>query len=311
MFRYALFAFLLGVALASFVSFSFFEFYVFFLCTLGIAVIGRKNVIARTAALMLIMMIAGAYRASADAQEQFFVPPSAPFLFHGTVVDEPVLRGAFQTARLDIGTGEQSRGVMRVRMPLIPEVRVGDSLDGTCNHILPVWESPGGVLFPPLCTRADAAVVSADHVSFARFFSDSRHFFQDVIDRGLPSPASDLLGGLLLGVDQTFSSELKEDFRRSGVSHIVAVSGYNIMIIMGMMWGVLRYAPLSRRRSFWLLVCAVILFTGLTGAQPATVRASIMGLMILLAQYLGRQSQSGHALLVAATAMVAWDPSLL
>lgn len=310
-FRYVLGSFLIGVAVASLLPFGIFEAYVGILGAIAIGILGRRVRCMRIAALCAVLAMCGILRVGTLKEEKFFPSERTPFVFAGTVIAEPTLRGSFQTVSVDVMQEGVSQGIMRIRLLLIPEARVGDMVQGTCTVLLPEWRAPGGRPFPPLCTRSTAEIQFSSRPSFWRILSNIRHSFQDVIDRGLPSPSSDLLGGLLLGVQQTFPKTLKEDFRRSGVSHIVAVSGFNITIIITALWSMLKSTPLGRRRSFWLLGGGVVLFVCLTGAAAATVRAAVMGLLVLFGQSHGRLSQSGHTLLVAIAAMVAWDPTLL
>lgn len=310
-FRYALGSFLVGIAAASLLPLGIFEAYAGILGAIIIGVIGRRVRCMRIAALCTALAMLGVLRGGISMGDTFFFPESVPFAFVGTVITEPTLRGSFQTVSLDVIDDGITRGIMRIRLLLIPEVRVGDTVQGTCTAVLPEWKAPGGRLFSPLCTQSTTEIQLSSRPSFWRILADARHSFQDVIDRGISPPSSDLLGGLLLGVQQTFPVTLKEDFRRSGVSHIVAVSGFNITIIIAALWSMLKSTRLGRRRSFWLLGVGVVLFVCLTGAAAATVRAAVMGLLVLFGQSRGRLSQSGHALLIAIAAMVAWDPTLL
>lgn len=310
-FRYALGSFLAGIAAASLLPLGIFEAYAGILGAIAIGVLGRRVRCMHIAVLCAVLAMLGILRVGVSAGDTFFSPKSVPFAFAGTVIAEPTLRGSFQTVSVDVMQGGVSQGIVRIRLLLIPEARVGDTVQGTCTAVLPEWRAPGGRLFPPLCTQSTVEIQLSSRLSFWRILANVRHSFQDVIDRGLSPPSSDLLGGLLLGAQQTFPTTLKEDFRRSGVSHIVAVSGFNITIIIAALWSVLKSTPLGRRRSFWLLGGWVVLFVCLTGAAAATVRAAVMGLLVLFGQSQGRLSQSGHALLVAIAAMVAWDPTLL
>ena len=49
----------------------------------------------------------------------------------------------------------------------------------------------------------------------------------------LPEPQASLLSGILLGVDAGLPASVQEDFRLTGTSHIIAISGYNIVILIG------------------------------------------------------------------------------
>ncbi|MFZ5982600.1 MAG: ComEC/Rec2 family competence protein [Patescibacteria group bacterium] len=131
------------------------------------------------------------------------------------------------------------------------------------------------------------------------------------IGEKIPFPESGLLEGLLLGGDAGLSDKIKEDFSRTGMSHITAVSGYNVTIIAEylMLLGIL--LGLWRRQAFWLAVLGIFLFIFLIGFPPSAVRAGIMGGLILLAMKKGRLADSENAILFSAALMLLWNPLLL
>ena len=119
-------------------------------------------------------------------------------------------------------------------------------------------------------------------------------------------PTGSLVSGLLLGSRKGMSEELTADLQITGLAHIVAISGYNITILVlfvGMAFGFL-----SRK---WKVVCsilAIVLFVLLVGAGASVVRAAIMGGIGLLALFYGRQYFVSYALLLAAFVMALWNP---
>ena len=155
------------------------------------------------------------------------------------------------------------------------------------------------------------AQVEKDAISLRGVLAEIRDFFGTAISAGLPRPQSDLLGGLLMGAHGTFSWELADAFRSAGLTHIVAVSGSNISIVIAGLGSIFLKGRIGRKKSFWLIVAGVTLFVLFTGATSATVRAGIMGLVVLCAQYLGRLSRGATALVVAATVMVLARPDIL
>ncbi|MBI2097954.1 MAG: ComEC/Rec2 family competence protein [Candidatus Vogelbacteria bacterium] len=125
----------------------------------------------------------------------------------------------------------------------------------------------------------------------------------------LPEPESSLLGGLVFGGRQSLGSEWNERFRQVGLSHIVVLSGFNLAVIAAVILRLLR--PLPRRLGLPLAGLAIILFTIMTGAEPATVRAAVMALIALLAVATGRPYAAGRALVLAGVLMVAVNPKVL
>ena len=137
-----------------------------------------------------------------------------------------------------------------------------------------------------------------------------RDWFLVSVNRTVPQPVGVLIGGVLVGARSQLPKNIVEDFRRTGLSHITAISGYNISIISVALMNVLA-SLISRRRAFWLILGLLILFTILTGLQASVIRAAIMGLFALFAQYVGRVPTPLHALVIAAAVMVAFDPMIL
>lgn len=125
-----------------------------------------------------------------------------------------------------------------------------------------------------------------------------------------PSPESDLLAGILLGRDQGLSPQLEEAFQRTGTTHIIAISGFNIAILAGLFTGI-------TNRLFgriWGSVAALLGISGYTilvGADAAVVRAAIMGALGVFGGMFGRRQNGLNSLGMAAFGMMLHDPNIL
>ena len=135
--------------------------------------------------------------------------------------------------------------------------------------------------------------------------------FEANIDSALPEPHAAFLKGLTLGERTSLPAELVEDFQKTGTSHIVALSGYNITMVGRFFTNVLLILTIPFSVSFWIAAAAIILFILLTGASASVVRAGIMGLLVLVAQKEGRQYRMTNALAFAGAAMVFHNPYIL
>jgi competence protein ComEC len=131
------------------------------------------------------------------------------------------------------------------------------------------------------------------------------------IQRLLPDPQAALLTGILLGDDNGLPPELDEQFRATGMTHIIAISGFNIAILTGILLAASR--PLfGHKRSAWFVLGGIALYTILVGADAAVVRAAIMGgLFVIAARLLGRPTFAPAGLFAAAIAMTLVDPFIL
>ena len=131
------------------------------------------------------------------------------------------------------------------------------------------------------------------------------------IGEKIPFPESGLLEGLLLGGDAGLSDKIKEDFSRTGMSHITAVSGYNVTIIAEYLMLLGIFFGLWRKQAFWLALLGIFLFIFLIGFPASAVRAGIMGSIILIAMRNGRLASSENAIILSAAIMLLANPLLL
>lgn len=126
----------------------------------------------------------------------------------------------------------------------------------------------------------------------------------------LPPEQATFMTGLTLGKSAAFSDELQEQMKITGTTHLVALSGTNVTIIVK---GVLFLFGFwfSRRALFPLTVIAITLFVLMTGAEASVVRAAIMAGIVLLAERTGRVHVTYSAIASAAFVMVLINPAVL
>jgi len=125
-----------------------------------------------------------------------------------------------------------------------------------------------------------------------------------------PEPQGALISGILLGVDSNIPESLREAFRVTGTSHIVAISGFNISIIAGIVSALFRKL-FSERRAIFLAITAIAVYSIMAGASASVVRAAIMGSLVLLANGFRRPTYGLNSLAVAAFAMTLFNPNTL
>lgn len=136
-----------------------------------------------------------------------------------------------------------------------------------------------------------------------------RNGVEDRLGLLLPEPHASLLAGLLTGSRRGLPKHLTDDFRTAGLTHIIAISGYNITIILAVLGSLLFWLPIKKR--FVPLLIGITLFTLFVGAGPPVVRAAIMGLLGLLALQAGRVPTVRLVVLWTAFFMLLWNPMML
>jgi competence protein ComEC len=195
---------------------------------------------------------------------------------------------------------------------------------------LPSWGAPvrpdvgdvlrvrGGLRAPDLTARAahaHAVLRATDVAPTGRrrggplgVVDGVRRRSEAVLGRDLPAPEAALLRGVVLGDDSALPDELREAFRAASLTHLVAASGQNIMLLAALALGLSMVLGLGVRAR-WLLVLGLIaLYVPLAGGGPSIQRAGIMGAATLAAAFAGRPASRWYALLLAAAVTLALDP---
>ncbi|MFP3853231.1 MAG: ComEC/Rec2 family competence protein [Anaerolineales bacterium] len=131
-----------------------------------------------------------------------------------------------------------------------------------------------------------------------------------MVGKLFPEPEASLLSGILLGLESGIDPALRAQFNRTGTTHIIAISGFNITIIAGL-FIVMGRRWLGARWGSFAAATAVVVYTLLVGADAAVVRAAVMATIALIAQRLGRQTDGLATLGAAAIFMTALNPPTL
>lgn len=150
------------------------------------------------------------------------------------------------------------------------------------------------------------------------------------VNQLLPEPSAALLTGILLGDDQGIPPKLKDDFAATNTAHIIAISGFNIALLVSVLAFLFRRpasilqaraltspsagtaarttAAVTGHLSTVLILVFLILYALLVGASASVVRACIMGALVVVAFEFGRQNWALNALAIAAFVMSLLNP---
>ena len=128
------------------------------------------------------------------------------------------------------------------------------------------------------------------------------------VGSGLPPAGAALLRGMVLGQDGAVDPVTRADFRASGLAHLLAVSGQNVMLLVALALPLLLAAGVAPRGRLAVLAGLIAIYVPLAGAGPSLQRAGVMGLAGLAAMGASRPASRWYALLLAAVATLAWNP---
>lgn len=141
---------------------------------------------------------------------------------------------------------------------------------------------------------------------------DFKNLLSKSIKNSLPYPESSLLAAMTLAERQDLPENLKNSFSRSGIRHIMAISGMHITTIVFILMSVFVINfGLSKKRALSATALILILYIIMIGAPSSAVRAGLMGSAALFAGTIGRVYAAPQTLALAAAMMLAFNPLLL
>ncbi len=241
------------------------------------------------------------------------------------VVAEPATPGETSVSlRLDVaaverGAGwEPADGLLLVRLPRTAPYDYGDALELRGTLTAPP-DTPGSGYGAAL--RRQGVRGAMDYPMVTAWAGDEapplpaalfalRRRLESAIQAALPEPHAALLVGIVLGGSATMPADFRQDMRTIGLSHVTAVSGFNVTLVAAAL-AVLAGRLVGRRAGWPLAALGIVFYTLLVGAPPSAARAAVMAALALAAEALGRP-RDGLAMLVLAAALLAgWDPFLL
>ncbi|MBI2446853.1 MAG: ComEC/Rec2 family competence protein [Parcubacteria group bacterium] len=235
--------------------------------------------------------------------------------FNGIVVEEPDRRSDFTNYVFK----NEDLGRILIKTNLYPEYFYGDVLKISGKIETP--ENFSGFNYQNYLAKDNIFKISRypeitllnrpESLNFYGHLLVLKKNFIGIIDKILPEPLSSFLAALLLGARRTLPDDLVNAFNKTGTSHIVAVSGYNISIVSIMILNFLSYLFLPKRLIFWIVITCILMFTLIAGAGASVVRAAIMGSLLVLAGREGRFYRVTNAIVFAGAVMLFFNPYLL
>ena len=145
---------------------------------------------------------------------------------------------------------------------------------------------------------------------FLYWLYQNKKKFTQILESNIPEPQVGLGEGLLLGIKQALGSDIEDAFRKTGIIHIVVLSGYNVLLVVTFVMYILAVFLRVRLRAV-VGIMAIILFALLVGLSATVIRASIMAILVLVAEAIGRQYAIWRGLFLAGLVMLLINPYLL
>lgn len=215
------------------------------------------------------------------------------------------------------GTWADGEGRVRIVAPRSPAVAYGDTV-GLTGDLVPLEDAEGGYRGYLRQQGLSGSVFGRSVWVERPGTGPMRELFgfgsslSERLRRAVPGEAGILLGGLVVGDDSALSRGTTGAFRDTGMSHITAVSGSNLALVVVLLMAI--GGPIGLRRNLlWSMTIVVVvwLYAAVTGLEPPVVRAALMATIALAAPLFGRRPDYLAAAVLSAAAMLLVDPGLI
>ena len=221
-------------------------------------------------------------------------------------------RDGQQTGTLATPVGIVPSFRVAATLPRYPIVVPGDRVvvEGA---IRPRPESPYGTYLARIgavgTLTSRSLAVDPGPADLRRQLEDFRRGAAEALTQVLPEPEAGLAAGILIGLRDRVDRDLAAAFTAAGVSHVVAISGWNIAIVATAIASFT--GRLGRRRRSVVTIIAIVTYVAFAGASASVVRAALMAGVVLLARESGRAGRATAALGWAVTLLLVADPKLV
>ena len=130
----------------------------------------------------------------------------------------------------------------------------------------------------------------------------------DAYDAAGHDDAGALLGGLVLGADEDLSKAARDDFRTSGLAHLLAVSGSNVALLAVLVLVLAWVVGLGRAPAVGATILVIAGYVGVVGPSPSVVRAGVAGALAAAAWLLSRPVDRWHLYAVGLAVLLGRNP---
>ncbi len=264
---------------------------------------------------VLIFMALGAWRGGQSPS-----PPPDVIVHltgHDRAIDATVVglpRRSTSRTKVTITLAAPPHSKIAASLPAFPGVRDGDVIEFWAPNS---WDTglPSQVRLPISPTGNDLfvpafAIVGSSQSPVARVRRKVNDFVTRSISEHVPEPSGALTLGILTGDDSGMTDSTSTAFRSAGMSHITAVSGWNVAIVAAFFALIARRMALRRSLAVLLGLSMVWAYAFVVGMEPSVLRAAGMASVFLLAQWRGRPGDVLTALMLTTAAIVAITPAI-
>lgn len=222
-----------------------------------------------------------------------------------------------ETDKIDFD-GTKQNIKLRISMSKALDADLYDRLSGKVHLFLPTdngafssksyYAAKGIHMLGYLYEYEDYQVEKEEIKPIYYFFLKAKKTLIESVRTLLPKEQASVAVGVLLGDKSFLDQDIKSDFRKVGISHLLAVSGLHVSVISAFIFKILQKTKLSKKIIYLLSCLSVVCFMALTGFSASVTRAGIMLIMFYLGKFFYAKSDSLNSLGLAIFVLTIFNP---
>ncbi|MDO8260886.1 MAG: ComEC/Rec2 family competence protein [Candidatus Magasanikbacteria bacterium] len=328
MFIFCCLAFIAGIGSASFLPVQYLRFdldlFILVIIFLILSVIFWNNKNFRLINLISLFLFLGIWRYSiflpVNSADKIWFYNNHEAEFVGMVSEETTINGGKQKITVETETDEGHRvsGKVLLTTEAYPQYAYGDRLKIQCDLKAP--EPIEDFSYDRYLARYD--IYSVCYYPKIKLLNQNNgnYFYEKLLNlktkirttiiQGSREPYSGIFQATLLGGNASISKDLQTLFAQAGISHIIAISGMHISVVVIVLMWLLINLGLTRKTAFYVIILILFIYMAMISFMASAVRSALMGFLVLWAMYLGRFNKIMNSLILGATILLAFNPRL-
>lgn len=145
-------------------------------------------------------------------------------------------------------------------------------------------------------------------VQLLRFTDHLRRMLSEKVDQVFPASSAPFMKGILIGIRDDLDPERFNQFSALGLTHIIAISGLHVSVLLGVIIWLLKRLRLTRETYLLIAICFLPPYILLTGAAPSIIRAGLMAMIGLWALRSRWRKSTMHILCLVGVVLLIWRP---
>ncbi len=223
----------------------------------------------------------------------------------GVIVDQ---RGEYEFV---LQPSREDLGIIHVKLTSFPEFQIGDmcKLEGKLVEPSTSKDFDYKTYLKKKKVFSFLEITSYECNKGGNILLSIRAEIENRISTSIPEPEASLLIGILFGSNRVFTDEFEDSIQKSGLSHIISASGYNVALILSLIDGLLNRS--KGRISIIFKILLIWIFCIFAGFASSLVRASTMVSISLFSIFLGRRISKFYSLLLCITFITLLNPLII